>query len=147
MSVLIFTKILIAMDYFFYLYISDNYFQFRKKSILIWATNFIMKSITKGIKISAKRLFSFPIIVAIQHEASGYTFYKVKKTFSREHFCSPNTSYRAYLLRNCFSNCDVYLRDMYITLKGTGKILFTSLLRIQLICKFLNFTATFTKKI
>ena len=34
---------------------------------------------------------------------------------------------------------------MYITLKGIGKILFVSLLRILLICKFLNFTAVFIK--
>ena len=41
----------------------------------------------------------------------------------------------------------VYLKDMYITLKGTGKILFVLVLRILLICKFLNFTADFTKKV
>ena len=35
---------------------------------------------------------------------------------------------------------------MYITLKGIGKIQFVSMLRILLICKFLNFTAAFTKK-
>ena len=57
----ILTQMLIAMDYFFYLYISDKYLQFRKKSILIWAINFIIKSITIGIEILAKRLFShFP---------------------------------------------------------------------------------------
>ena len=31
---------------------------------------------------------------------------------------------------------------MYITLKGNGKILFLSVLRILLICEFLNFTDT-----
>ena len=35
---------------------------------------------------------------------------------------------------------------MPITLKGIGKILFVSVLRIFLICKFLNFMAAFTKK-
>ena len=35
---------------------------------------------------------------------------------------------------------------MYVTLRGIGKILFVSVLRILLICKFLNFTAVFTKK-
>ena len=35
---------------------------------------------------------------------------------------------------------------MVITLKGTGKILFVSVLRILQICKFLNFTTVFTKK-
>ena len=47
-------------------------------------------------------------------------------------------------LRNGFSNY-IYLKNMYITLKGIGKILFVSLLRILLICKFLNFTAVFIK--
>ena len=36
---------------------------------------------------------------------------------------------------------------MYITLKGTEKILFVSVLTILLICKSLNFTVTFTKKL
>ena len=40
----------------------------------------------------------------------------------------------------------VYLKCMYITLKRIGKILFVSALRILLICKFLNFTAIFTKQ-
>ena len=35
---------------------------------------------------------------------------------------------------------------MYITLKGTEKILLVSVLKMLLICKFLNFTAVFTKK-
>ena len=35
---------------------------------------------------------------------------------------------------------------MYITLKGTGKIPFVSVLRILLICKFLNIMAVFTEK-
>ena len=51
------------MDFFFYIYISDKYLQFRKKSILIWAINFILKSLSKGIETLAERLFSFFIIV------------------------------------------------------------------------------------
>ena len=35
----------------------------KKKSILIWAIGFITKSITKGIEILVKRLFSFSIKV------------------------------------------------------------------------------------
>ena len=58
-------------------------------------------------------------------------------------FGSPHTSNQFYLLRNCFSKF-VYLKDMYIILKVTGKILLVSVLRI---CKFLNFTAVFTKKV
>ena len=117
------------MDYFFYLYISDKYLQFRKKSILIWAINFIIKSITKG----------------IYHEASGYTFYKQKKHLLGNIFDLAHASNRIYLLQNCFSNY-VYLKDMYMTLKGIGKILFVLALKILLICKFLNSTAAFTKK-
>ena len=56
----ILTQILITMDYFFYLYISDIYLQFREKSILISAINFIIKSIRKWIKILAKVCFHFP---------------------------------------------------------------------------------------
>ena len=52
----ILTQILITMDYFFYLFISDLNLQFREKSILIWAISFIIKSITKGIEILAKSL-------------------------------------------------------------------------------------------
>ena len=53
------TQILLAEDYFFYLYISDKYLQFKKKKTI----NFIIKSITKENEILAKRLFSFSIIV------------------------------------------------------------------------------------
>ena len=55
-------------------------------------------------------------------------------------FGSLHTSNRIYLLPNCFSNY-VYLKDIYLSLKGIGKILFVSLLKILLICKTLNFTA------
>ena len=54
------TQILIKMDYLFYLYISDIYLQFREKGILIWAFNFIIKSIRKRIEILAKSCFHFP---------------------------------------------------------------------------------------
>ena len=56
----ILTQILITMDYFFYLYISDIYLQFREKSILISAISFIINSISKWIKILAKVCFHFP---------------------------------------------------------------------------------------
>ena len=140
----ILTQILITMDYFFYLYISDIYLQFREKSILIWAINFIIKSIRKRIEILAKSLFSFSIIV--------FNMKFLVVLFIRKSICqgklfgSLHTSNRIYLLRNCFSNY-VYLKDMYMSLKGIGKILFVSVLRILLICKTLNFTATFTNKI
>ena len=53
-----------------------------------------------------------------------------------------DTSNRIYLLPDCF-----YVNlDLYITLKGTGKIPFVSVLRILLICKFLNIMAVFTEK-
>ena len=40
----------------------------------------------------------------------------------------------------------VYLKDMYMSLKGIGKILFVSVLRSLLIFKTLNVTAAFTVK-
>ena len=63
-------------------------------------------------------------------------------------FGSSHTSNRVHLLRNCVSNY-VYLKDMYITLKGTGKIQKFGLCQGQeffLICKFLNFMAVFAEK-
>ena len=60
-------------------------------------------------------------------------------------FGSPHTSNWIYLLQNCFSNY-LHRKDMYITLKGIGKIIFVLVVRIFLICKFLNFTSAFTKK-
>ena len=56
---------------------------------------------------------------------------------------SPYASFRIYLLRSCFSNY-VYLKDMYICLKGIRKILSVSVLRILLFFKFLIFTTVFT---
>ena len=124
------------MDYFFYLYISDKYLQFRKKSILIWAINFIIKSITKGIEILAKRLFSYSIIVFTM-KLLVILFIRKKKYLLENIFGSLHKSNRIYLLQNCFSNY-VYLKDIYITLNGIGKIFFVSVLRILLICKFLK---------
>ena len=130
------------MDYFFYLHISEKYLQFRKKSILIWAINFIVKSITKGIEILAKRLLSFSIIV-FKIKLLVIPFIRKKKHFLGKSLSHTNNW--ICLLRNCFSNY-VYLKDMYITWKGTEKIMFVSVLKILLIWKFLNFTAAFTKK-
>ena len=81
----ILTQILIVMDYFFYLYISDKYLQFRKKSILIWAINFIIKSIRKEIEILVKRLFSFSIIV-FNMKLLVILFIRKEKTFAWEYF-------------------------------------------------------------
>ena len=107
--------------------------------------NFIIKIITKGIEILAKRLISFSIRV-FSMKLLVILFIRKKKHLLGNIFGSPHTSNRIYLLRNCFSNY-VYLKDMYLSLKGIGKILFVSVLRILLICKTLNFTAAFTKKI
>ena len=97
----ILTQILITMDYFFYLYISDIYLQFRgKKSILIWAINFIIKSIRKRIEILAKSLFSFSIIV--------FNMKFLVVLFIRKSICqgklfgSLHTSNRIYLLGIAF---------------------------------------------
>ena len=118
------TQILLAEDYFFYLYISDKYLQFKKKK----AINFIIKSITKEIGILAKRLLSFSIIV-FRMKFLVILFIRKKKHLLGNIFGSPHTSNRIYLLRNFFSSY-VYLKDMYITLKSIGKILFVSVLRI-----------------
>ena len=76
----ILTQILITMGYYFYLYISDIYLQFREKSILIWGINFIIKCVRKRIEKLAKSLFPFFIIV---HEVSGYTFYEEKHSLGK----------------------------------------------------------------
>ena len=70
---------------------------------------------------------------------------KKKKHLSGKIFGSPHKHNRVYLKWNWFSNY-VYLKAMHITLNGIGKNLFIPVLRIWLICKFLNFTVIFTKK-
>ena len=60
-------------------------------------------------------------------------FRKKQKHLLGKTFGSPHTSNQVYLLQNYFSNY-VYLKDMYITLKGIEKTLFVSVLRILLIC-------------
>ena len=136
------TQILITMDYFFHLYILGIYLQFWEKSILIWAISFIIKSIRKVIEILAKRFFSFSIII-FNMKFLVIRFIR-KIVCQRKLFGSLHTYY--YLLQNCFSNY-VYLKDMYMSLKDIGKILFVSVLRILLICETLNFMTAFTKKI
>ena len=134
------------MNYLLYLYISGaSTFNLGKKSILICAFNFIIKRLTKGIETLAKSLFSFSIIVLSMKLLVAFSIMK-KRHLVRNMFSSPHTSNWIYFLHNCFSNY-LYLKDMYITLKGIGKILFVSVLRILLICKFLNVTAAFTEKI
>ena len=106
---------------------------YEKRSILIWTINFILKIIRKGIEILAKRLFSFSIIVFNMKLLVILFIRKIKHVIGKI-FGSPHTSNWIYLLRNCFSNY-VYLKDTYITLKGIGKTLFVSVLRILLISK------------
>ena len=97
------------------------------------------------IEILAKRLFSFSIIV-FSMKLLVKLFIRKKKHLLGNIFGSLHTSNRISLLRNCFSNY-VYVKDMHIILKGIEKMLFVLVLRILLICRFLNFTTTFTKKI
>ena len=98
----ILTQILTATDYFFNCIFQTYSFNLEKKDILIWAINFIIKSIRKGIEILAKRLFSFSIIVL------NMTFLVI--LFIRKSICqgrlfgSLHTSNWIYLLWNCFSN-------------------------------------------
>ena len=80
----ILTQNLIAMDYFFFIYVSEKYLQFRKK----------------------------------------------QKHLLRKIFGSPHTSKRIYLLCNCFSNY-IYISIRYAhTLKGIGKFVLVSVLKI-----------------
>ena len=79
-------------------------------------------------------------------QRSTFKLEKKTKAFVKENFRFTHTSNRLYLLWNCFSNY-VHLKDLYITLKGIGKVLLVSVSRILLICNFLNFTAAVTKKI
>ena len=59
-------------------------------------------------------------------------FRKKQKHLLGKIFSLPHTSNRIYLLRNYFSNY-VYLKDIYITLKKIGKILFVSVLKVFVI--------------
>ena len=83
-----------AMDYFFYLFISVKYLQFREKSILIWEINFIIKNIIKGIEILANRLFSFSIIVFNMKLLVIRFIGKKKKHLLGNIFGSPHTTNR-----------------------------------------------------
>ena len=58
------------------------------------------------------------------HQRSTFNLEKQKHLLGKM-FCSPHTSNRIYLLQNCFLNYE-YLKDMHITLKGIGKIVFIS---------------------
>ena len=129
----------------FLLYISDKYLQFRKKKYINLDNQFHYKKYNEKDRHISKT-FVFIFRHSIQHEASGYTFYKKEKHLLWKIFGSPHISKWIFLLRNCFSNY-VYLNNMYITLKGIGKIVLVSVLKTLLICKFLNFMAAFTKKI
>ena len=112
------------------------------KKILIWAISFIIKSIRKGIEILVKRLFSFSIKV-FNMKLLVILFIRKKKHLLGNIFGSPHTINWIYLLPNCFSNY-IYLKDIYITLKGIEKrYLFVLVLRILLIRKFLSSTTTF----
>ena len=133
------------MYYFVYLFISDKFLEFRKKKYINLGNQFHYKKYNERDEILAKRLFPFSITV-LSTKLLVILFVRKKKHLLGNIFGSPHTRNRIYFLGNCFSNY-VYLKDMYITLKGIGKILFVSVLRILLICKFRNFTAAFTKKI
>ena len=68
----ILTQILIAMDHFFYLYISDKYLQFRKEKYINLGNQFHKKYNERDRNIS--KTFVFIFHHSIYHEASGYTF-------------------------------------------------------------------------
>ena len=80
----ILTYILIAMDYFFYLYILDKYLQFRKKRYINLGNQFHYKKFNERDR-SISKTFAFILHHSIQHEASGCTCYNEKKAFAREY--------------------------------------------------------------
>ena len=121
-----------------------KYLQFREKNVLIWAINFIIKSITQGIEILAKRLLSFSVTV-FSLKLLVILFIRKKKHLLRNIHPIHVTGSTLYRIDFFFFNY-VYLKDMYITLKGIGKNLFVSVLRTLLICELLSFTAAFTKQ-
>ena len=134
-----------AMDYFFYF----TYFRqvpsiSGKKKHINLGNQFHYKKYDESDQ-NISKTFVFIFHHSIQHEASGYAFYKEKKHLLGDIFGSPHTRNQIYLPQNCFSNY-VYLKDMYIILKGFGKILLVSLLIVLLICKFPSFRTAFTKK-
>ena len=60
-------------------------FNLGKKSTLIWAINFIIKSIKKEIEILAKRLFSFSIII-FSMKPLVILLIRKEKALAREYF-------------------------------------------------------------
>ena len=70
------------------------------------------------------KIFSFSIIV-FSMKLLVILFIRKKKHLLGNNFGSLYTSNQIYLLQICFLNY-VYLKDMHITLKGIGKILFVS---------------------
>ena len=118
-----------------------------EKSILTWAINFIIKSIRKRIEIPAKSLFSCFVIV--------FNTKFLVLLFMRKSICQGRenclvhyiqvTGYTFY--RIVFQTMYASKIGMYLSLKGIGKILLVSVLRILLISKTLKFRATFNNKI
>ena len=112
------TRILITIDYFFYLHISDIYLQFGGKKYLNLGNQFHYKDMRKMIEILAKTFFSFSIIV--------FNMKFLVILFMRKSICQGklfgllHTSNRIYLLWKYFSNY-VYLKDMQLNLKGLEK--------------------------
>ena len=90
-------QILIAMDYFFYLYISEKYLQFQKKKYINLGNQFHYKKYNEMNR-NISKTFVFIFHHSIQHEASGYTFYKERKHWLWNIFGSPHTRNRIYLL-------------------------------------------------
>ena len=138
-------QIFTVTSYFFFICLfQKSTFYLGKECILIWAINFIIKSIRKGNEILAKHLFSFSIIV-FNLKLLVKLFIRKEKHLLEKIFGSPHISNRIYLLQNYFSNY-VYFKDMYISLKGIGKIMVVMVLIVLLICNFLSLTIAFTKK-
>ena len=61
------------MDYFFYLFISDKYLQFREKNYINFGNQFHYKKYNEKDR-NISKTFVFIFHHSISHEASGYTF-------------------------------------------------------------------------
>ena len=84
--------------------------QFRTKKYINLGNKFHYKRFNERNR-NISKMFVFIFHHSIQHEASGYTFYKEKKHLLENIFGSAHTRNRIYLLQNCFSNY-LYIKDI-----------------------------------
>ena len=139
------TTVNIFLLLLFHIFCQKTYLEKLSLQCYICISSF-MWYVTGNAVIKHQRPYTYSILIYILRAVDCLFFYISEKylLFRQKHllgkmFGSPHTSNRIYLLQNCFSNC-AYNKDMYITLKGIGKILFLSVLTSRLSSlKKLNF--------